>query len=138
MIRGLATRAVLATALFVGCDSATPGSAIPISIENETDVAVGLYVGGDWIGTYPAGAIVEVPLPGDVGLPATIELLAPSGAVMLSTQLNEGQHGKAAAGGYGTGASVSTRCGIVTLVVGRLGTSEALAPPSAGDPVPCE
>jgi hypothetical protein len=138
VIRGLATRAALAATFVVGCDPALPSAAIPVSIENETDVAVGLYVGGDWVGTYPAGASVEVPLPGDLRLPTTIELLAPSGALMLSAELSDGQYAKAAAGGYGAGASVSTQCGIVTLLVGRVGTSGALAPPNTDDPVPCE
>ena len=135
---GLALRAVLAAALLVGCGPAAQTDAVPVSITNETDVAVGLYVGGQWVGTYPAGASVEVPLPPDVRLPTTIELLAPSGAVLVTAPLNEGQHGDAAAGRYGAGASVDTQCGIVTLLVGRLGTGEALAPPNADDPVPCE
>lgn len=129
---------MLAAALVVGCGPATQSPAIPISIENDTDVAVGLYVGGEWLGTYPAGASVEVPLPADVLLPTTIELLAPSGAVLVSAPLNEGQHGDAAAGRYGTGESVTTECGNVTLLVGRLGAGEALALPNAEDPVPCE
>lgn len=138
MIAGLTLRAVLAAAVLVGCAPAGQTDAVPVSITNETDVAVGLYVGGQWVGTYPAGASVEVPLPPDVGLPTTIELLAPSGAVLLSASLNEGQHADAAAGGYGIGESISTQCGIVTLLVGRLGAGEALAPPNADDPVPCE
>jgi hypothetical protein len=138
VIRGFGTRALLAAALLAGCGQATQSSAIPISIENDTDVAVGLYVGGEWRGTYPSGASVEVPLAADVRLPTTIELLAPSGAVLISASLNEGQHGDSAAGRYGAGESVSTECGIVTLLVGRLGTGEALAPPNADDPVPCE
>ena len=138
MIRGFATQAVLAAALVAGCGPMTPLSAVPISIVNDTDVAVGLYVGGEWRGTYPAGASVEVPLPADVRLPTTVELLAPSGAVLVSAPLNEGQRADAAAGRYGTGEAVSTECGNVTLLVGRLGTGDALRPPNADDPVPCE
>jgi hypothetical protein len=138
VIGGFATRAVLAATLVAGCGSTSPASATPISIVNPTDVAVGLYVGGEWRGTYPAGASVEVPLPADVRLPTIVELLAPSGAVLVSAPLSEGQRADAAAGRYGTGESVSTECGNVTLLVGRLGTGEGLAPPNADDPVPCE
>ena len=129
---------MLAAALLGGCGSATPSAEVPVSIQNESGVAVGLYVGGEWRGTYPAGASVEVALPHDVRLPTTVELLAPSGAVLVSAQLSEGQHGDAAAGRYGAGESVGTECGIVTLLIGRLGAGEALAPPDADDPVPCK
>ena len=138
MIRGLPICAALAAALLVGCGSTAPSSSIPVTIDNETDVAVGLYVGGEWVGTYPPGASIEVPLPGNVRQPTTIELLAPSGAVLVSAPLNEGQHADAAAGGYGAGDTVATQCGVVTLLVGRLRMDEALTPANADDPVPCE
>ena len=138
MIRGFATRAVLAAALLAGCGPTTPPSAVPISIVNDTDVAVGLYIGGDWLGTYPAGASVVVPLPSELRLPTMVELLAPSGAVMLDVTLDEGQVTNAARGGYGTSRSVPVACGVVTLVVGTLAEGQSPEPPSTDDPVPCE
>ena len=137
MIRGLPSRAVLAVEILVGCSPPSDTSAIPVSIANDTDIAVGLYVGGNWVGTYPAGASVEVPLPGDLRPPTTLELVAPSGAVLVSVPLDEAQHDDAAAGRLGAGEAVSTQCGVITLLVGRLGAGESLAPPRADALVPC-
>lgn len=128
MIRDLPASATLAVALLVGCDTAAPASPIPITIDNETDVAVGLYVGGNWVGTYPAGASVEVSLPSDLRLPTTVELRSPSDAVLVEVAVNEDQHAAAEAGGYGGGASQGLPCGTLTLLVGRLTAGEALAP----------
>jgi hypothetical protein len=140
VIAGLATRAALATALLTGFGPEPETSLVPVRIENDTDVSVGLYVGDEWLGTFPAGSSVEVTLPSasSLRLPTMLELLAPSGAVRLSVALAEDQLAGAATGGYGTSQSVDVACGVVTLVVGRLVVGQTPEPPSTDDPVPCE
>ena len=110
---------------------------IPINIDNETDVAVGLYVDGTWIGTYAPGSRLAVPMPAPKRHPTTVELRSPSDAVLLSLALNEGQHAAADAGGYGAGESRGLPCGTLTLLIGRLAEDEALAPAASVEPGPC-
>jgi hypothetical protein len=129
---------VLAAGLLTGCAFGAASSDIPVTIENDTSVPVGLYVGGDWLGTYPAGASVVVQVPSQSRLPTMVELLAPSGAVMLDVELDETQFADAARGGYGTSRSVPVSCGVVTLVVGTLADGQSPEPPSSDDQVPCE
>jgi hypothetical protein len=138
VIRGFVPRAVLAVALLASCAQPARTSATAVRIENDADVPVGLYIGGTWLGTYPAGASVVVPLPSELRLPTMVELLAPSGAVMLDVTLDERQVADAARGGYGTSRSIPVACGVVTLVVGTLAEGQSPEPPSTDDPVPCE
>jgi hypothetical protein len=145
MRQGLALVALLVALLATtGCSIATDvGIAgreptdIPINIDNGTNVAVGLYVDGAWVGTYAAGSKLAVPMPAPRRLPTTIELRSPSDAPLLSVTLDEGQHAAAEAGGYGAGASQGLPCGVLTLLVGRLADGEALAPAESVEPGTC-
>jgi hypothetical protein len=141
---GLAIAALLAVIAVAGCGRATDvglvgreATDIPISIENDTDVAVGLYVDDAWIGTYAPGARLAVPMPAPRRHPTTVDLRSPSDAVLLSLTLNEGQHAAAEAGGYGAGASQGLPCGVLTLLVGRLADGDALAPAESVEPGAC-
>ena len=142
---GLSMAALLVVLLAVaGCGLASDvgvigreATDIPISIENDTNVPVGLYVDGAWVGTYAPGSRLAVPMPAPRRLPTTIELRSPSDAALLSVTLNEGQHAAAEAGGYGAGASQGLPCGVLTLLVGRLADGEALAPAESVEPGTC-
>jgi hypothetical protein len=128
---------VLAAGLLTGCAFGAASSDIPVTIENDTSVPVGLYVDGAWVGTYAPGAHVAVPLPVRDRFPAAVELRSPSGAVLVSLTLSEHQDAAAEAGGYGGGESQGLPCGTLTLLVGRLDPGEALAPPASVSPGTC-
>ena len=137
MVRGLTARALLAAGLLTGCVFGAAPSDIPVTIENDTSVPVGLYVDAAWVGTYAPGAQVAVPLPERDRFPVTVELRSPSDAVLVSLTLSEDQHAAAEAGGYGGGESQGLPCGMLTLLVGRLDPGEAPAPAASVAPGTC-
>jgi hypothetical protein len=137
-MRGRAPQLVLVGALLGGgCGMVPATSDIPVTVANDTDVAVGLYVDGHWVGTYAPGTEVAVPLPGRLRFPSTLELRSPSDAALLAVTLNEGEHATAESGGYGVGESRGLSCGTLTLLVGRLDEGEALAPATSVEPGAC-
>jgi hypothetical protein len=142
---GLALAAILVAVLVVaGCGVARDVGVvgreptdIPINLHNDTDVAVGLYVDGAWIGTYAPGSRLAVPMTTPKREPTTVELRSPSDTVLLSLTLNERQYAAAEAGGYGAGESRGLPCGTLTLLVGRVAADEVLAPAASIEPGPC-
>lgn len=123
---GLAVIAALA----IGCANA------PLHVDNATDISVGVYVDGSWVGTYAAGASGDASIAGQGGT-RTVEVRSPSGAVLLSLPVNDAQLADAADGDYGEGTSVGLPCGVVTVIVGRLSSDAALAPATSVPPGPC-
>ena len=123
---GLALIAVLAT----GCTSG------PLHIDNATDISVGVYLDGNWVGTYAAGASGQATIAGQ-GRPSTIEVRSPSGAVLMSLLVNDDQLAAAAAGGFGNGSSIGLPCGVVTVIIGQLSPDAVLAPAESNPPGPC-
>jgi hypothetical protein len=65
-----------------------PGSGSAVRLENATTVPVAVHLNDAWVGTYPAGAIVDVPI-GQAALPIVIEARSPSGAVLASLTASE-------------------------------------------------
>lgn len=108
----------------------------PLRVDNATDIAVGIYADGRWVGTYGPGTSGDASISG-VGRPQTLEVRSPSGAVLLSLPINDDQLAAGAAGGYGNGTSVGLPCGVVTVLIGRLTENEALAPAASVEPGPC-
>jgi hypothetical protein len=70
-----------AIATLVAC--ATPPSGPAVRLENATTVPVAIHLNDAWVGTYPAGAIADVPI-GQASIPVVIEARSPSGAVLAS------------------------------------------------------
>jgi hypothetical protein len=137
-MRGLGPQLVLVSALLsAGCGVVPATSDIPVTVANDTDVAVGLYLDGAWVGTYAPGAQVAVPLPVRDRFPVTVELRSPSDAVLVAVALSEDQHAAAEAGGYGGGESQGLPCGTLTLLVGRLAAAETVVPPASVAPGAC-
>jgi hypothetical protein len=60
-----------------------PGSGSAVRLENATTVPVAVHLNDAWVGTYPAGAIADVPI-GQASIPVVIEARSPSGAVLAS------------------------------------------------------
>lgn len=108
----------------------------PLHVENATDIAVGVYADGHWVATYAPGASGDASIPG-AGQPQALEVRSPSGAVLLSLPINDDQLAAGAAGRYGNGTSVGLPCGVVTVLIGHLSETEALAPAASVEPGPC-
>jgi hypothetical protein len=140
--RGLAALVVGAAALN-GCGTGIPdasgdGAPVPIRIENATTVPVGLYLNGDWVGTYPAGAATTVSIGRPVAPPWTVELRSPSDAVLLRLNADDVALQAARDGRYGVAGSLGLPCGELTALVGTLSEGDALAPSRASvAPGPC-
>jgi hypothetical protein len=62
---------------------ATAGSGPTVRLENATTIPVAVHLNDAWVGTYPAGAIVDVPI-GQAAIPLVIEARSQSGAVLAS------------------------------------------------------
>ncbi len=132
--RGLAAIVVAVVAL-AGC---TTADSVPITLQNATTVPVGLYVNGDWRGTYPAGADTTVAVAHAAPGPWTVELRSPTDAVLLRLRANDGALEAARDGRYGVGESRGLPCGELIAIVGTLSADEALAPTRASiKPGPC-
>ncbi len=108
----------------------------PLHVDNATDIAVGVYADGRWVATFAPGASGDASITG-VGRPQALEVRSPSGAVLLSLPINDDQLAAGAAGRYGNGASIGLPCGVVTVLIGQLGETEALAPAASVEPGPC-
>jgi hypothetical protein len=108
----------------------------PLHVDNATDIAVGVYADGRWVATYAPGASGDASITG-AGRPQALEVRSASGAVLLSLPINDDQLAAGGAGGYGNGASIGLPCGVVTVLIGRLGATEALAPAASVEPGPC-
>lgn len=132
-LRGVLVAVAAAVAL-TGC--ATDAS-VPIRIQNDTTVPVGLYVDGTWVGTYPAGADTTVQIDRSIQQSWTVELRSPSDAVLLRLSANDGTLEAARDGRYGVGESLGLPCGVLTALVGTLSADEALAPAESVAPGPC-
>ena len=66
----------------------TPASGRAVRLENATTVPVAVHLNDAWVGTYPAGATVDVPI-GQSAIPVVIEARSPSGAVLASLTATE-------------------------------------------------
>lgn len=133
-------RLVVALVAFVlatsGCGR-TAVADITITLDNLTDTPIGLYVNGEWIGTYPAGTTTEQPLGDHGGAPYTVEARSNSGAVLAMVRVNEAQAQTLAEAGQAVAIEQGVPCGVVRIVVGELGPSEVPAPAASVPPGPC-
>jgi hypothetical protein len=96
-------------------------------LENLTDTALAIHVNGTWVGTYPAGAVRDVPVAAE--MPAGIEVVTPSGAVLVEWSFDE----RAASSGDVSVSEVP--CGTIRLSVGPA-ELPALDPPPPLGPCP--
>lgn len=129
--------ALVALALATSGCARTAVADITITLDNLTDTPIGLYVNGDWVGTYPAGAAAEQPLGDHGGAPYAVEARSDSGAVLAMVGVNEAQARALAEDGPAVAIEQGVPCGIVRIVVGELGPDEAPAPAASISPGPC-
>ena len=119
-----------------GC-ARTAVAGITITLDNRTDTPIGLYVNGEWVGTYPAGATTEQPLGDHGGAPYAVEARSDSGAVLAMVGVNEAQARALAEDGPAVAIEQGVPCGVVRIVVGELGPDEVPAPAASVPPGPC-
>ena len=110
---------------------------IPVTLDNLTDIPVGLYVNGDWVGTYPAGASTTQTLGAHGGAPYDVEARSDSGAVLAEVAVNEPQAVTLTGGGMPIGVEQGVPCGVIRIVVGIPDPDVAPAPGEAVPSGPC-
>lgn len=86
-------------------------------LRNLTDTPVAVHVNGAWVGTYPPGAIADVPIGGEAAT-YSIEVLSPSGSRLASIALSADQLDEVEGGTMSLGANADVPCGTVAIWVG--------------------
>ena len=146
----MAGRRCLAVVVFalaltaLGCmPVASLAPADKIQLTNATTTAVAVHVNGGWAGTYPAGAVTDVPIVGHGGPPFVIEVRSPSGAVLTSMTFSVEDARSVAAGSSAMSGGSAVDCGWIEIGYGSIAGSPggpaeppapdgAVKPPAAG------
>lgn len=116
-MRGRGSRAatlVMAAMVATAC-SVLPSGGPVARLENGTTVAVAVHMNDAWVGTYPPGAVVDVPI-GSAEAPVVIEARSPSGAVLVSFTATEDD----IAGTSGGAGEAVLPCGAIRLSVSAM------------------
>jgi hypothetical protein len=112
-----ATAAALALALAVavaGCAGFSADPTLRLGLENATDRPVLVYVNGEWVGTFAAGAQNDdIPSGAHGGPPWRLEARTDAGVVLVTAEV-----AAAPPSGTGTGATAGTACGDISLWAG--------------------
>ena len=130
---------VLALAVLGCMPVASLAPADKIQLTNATTTAVAVHVNGGWAGTYPAGAVTDVPIVGHGGPPFVIEVRSPSGAVLWSMTLTVEEARSVAAGSSAMSGGSDVGCGWIEIGYGNIagnpgGPPEPPAPDGAVKP----
>ena len=113
-----------------------------VHLTHRTAVPGVVSVNGAWVGTYPPGASVDVPIGGHGGPPYTITVHSPKGGELATFEII-GPDVSAVAGGAGVGGSSGTACGSIEFSFGATGAAGAGpvadpgAPAAVPDPAAC-
>jgi hypothetical protein len=130
-------RSLLLVAALLVSACASDADVPALGFANETDVAVGVYVNGSWVGTYAAGTEgVGVPYGGRGGPPWRIEFRTPSGATIASWDLTGDDIAFVEGGAAGTGTLLDTPCGRIIAWVGQRGSGGPAPDPNVPSPTP--
>lgn len=129
--------ALLVGLALAACDVAVP-PADRIALENRTDTPVAVHVNGGWVGTYPAGAVVNVPIRGHGGPPFRIEARSPSGAILSELTLSAQDAREVAEGRSSMSGGGAVPCGWIEWSYGTkvLEGREPVAPQDPTGPCP--
>lgn len=119
-----------------GCARMAVGD-IPVTLDNLTDAPVGLYVNGDWVGTYPAGASTTQTLGDHGGAPYDVEVRSESGAILAELGVNEAQAATLTGDSMPIHIEQGLPCGVVRIEVGVPDPDVAPAPAKSVPPGPC-
>lgn len=111
----------------------TPSQAMKLSIDNETTIAVTLVVNGSIIETVPPGGY-EDPIKGDLPqLPWNVETRSPSGRVLSTLVVHQGDFWQTSGGAKGDAVRVDLSCGRLDLWYGPPLLGPAFVPGPSGD-----
>lgn len=102
-----------ALSLFAGCSRTLP----QVQVENGTDIPLAVHVNGEWLGTYPAGAVADVAI-GAAGPPWSIDVRSASGAILATLGITAEDMQPADSGPGGLQATADTPCGTIRLTFG--------------------
>lgn len=116
--------------LLAGCSRTVP----QVQLENGTGIPLAVHVNGSWLGTYPAGAVVDVPIGAD-GPPWSIDVKSGSGAVLGTLEISADDMQRADAGTRSLRATTDTPCGVFRLTFGDAAVEPM--PVSTALPGPC-
>lgn len=122
--------AVIAVLAVIACQ-ATPSA--HVVLENATGIPLAAHVNGAWVGTYPAGATAEVPIPG--AAPYRIDVRSKSGAALTALDISADDVMQVQAGRRSLRATADTPCGMIRLTFGDAAVE--LMPVSTSEPGPC-
>ncbi len=102
-------------ALVIGCSSP---AAPPVSVSNQTNVAIALYVNGALAQTLEPETASEVPVTGHDGPPFSIEARTPSGTAIARWTVTADEYAAATSGKAGQDSTTAFPCGTIRLTVG--------------------
>jgi hypothetical protein len=125
---GLALLAALS--LLAGCSRTLP----QVQVENGTDIPLAVHVNGEWLGTYPAGAVADVAIRA-AGPPWSIDVRSGSGATLTSLAISADDLQRVDAGTRSLQATADTPCGTIRLTFGDAAIEPL--PFSTSPPGPC-
>ena len=118
--RRLAAALGMVALVALGCmPVASLAPADKIRLTNATTTAVAVHVNGGWAGTYPAGAITDVPIVGHGGPPFVIEVRSPSGAILSSVTFSADDARGVATGSSATSTGSDVGCGWIEIGYGN-------------------
>lgn len=124
--RDLAAAALLVVTLAACQPSAGLGSTI--ALENRTSTPVAVEINGTWAGTYPAGAVANVPIAGHGSPPYRVEVRSPSGTLLSELTIQESDVQQVAQASTNLSVGNAVACGWIQLSYG------VRVAPSAGVP----
>jgi hypothetical protein len=138
---GLAARvllACLAVVVLAGCSTLSPPrpGEVLAHLWNTTDEPVGLYVNGQWVGTYPEDSSIAVPIAGHGGPPWSVTAQDQTGAVLANAIVSVEDAAGLASGERVVESSATIGCGLIRIMAG---TAEAVAEsiPQGGEDPAC-
>jgi len=126
---------VLAGGLY---SSATSIAVPPLGLSNGTPLTVALYVNGQHVVDSPSGEPPPTIDPAGLPpLPWIVEARSPSGRVLTSMHVAQGDVGTTDGGSHGVLGRVDLSCGRITIWAGSTQPSGPAPPPSPGIPGDC-
>ena len=109
---------VVVLGLAVAACQAVPTEAPVVHLHNETNTPLAIHVNDAWVGTYPPGAVSEVPIPVQER-EYRIVARSPTGTELLTLLGPPTLVDAAQAGDQVFDAWTDLRCGRITMSVGR-------------------
>lgn len=127
-------RAVLvlaAVAAVAGCGFGGGLDGPTVHFVNRTAVPAVVSVNGGWVGTYPVGAAVEVPIGGHGGPPYRLAVHTPSGALLTEFDITAQDVTSVTSGNGNIGGSATSDCGTIEFSFGAIAGGAGPAVPAA-------